>query len=75
VYNFLPVIYTLMLKVLTCIEKSSFFKAFSRMFTGDRYCVKTLDSLFLCCKLCIKRIPIDAVGPPHYVLINAGTRS
>ena len=62
-----------MFKVLTCIEKASFAKAFSRMFTGDRHCVKRLNSLFLCYKPCIKRrLPIYAVVPSHCVLMYLG---
>ena len=72
----LQLINTLMLKVLTCIEKANFAEAFGLMFTGDRRCDKRVDSLFPCIEFRIKRrIPIDAVVPPHYVLINSVTRS
>jgi hypothetical protein len=78
IYNsviFLPVINTLMLKVLTCIEKAGFAEALNRMFTGEWNCVKRLHSPFPCRELKIKRLLIAAVVPSHYVLINSRTRS
>jgi hypothetical protein len=65
-----------MIKVLTCIEKSGFAEAFSRMFIGELHPVKRHHSRFPCCELQIKRRdPAFAVVPSHYVLINAGTRT
>ena len=65
-----------MLEVLTCIEKASFAKAFSQVFTGDRHFLKILNSLFLGYKPGIKRrVPIYAVVPSHGALMYSGTRS
>ena len=58
--------------MLTCIEKASLAKAFSRMFSGFTHYVNRLDSVFLCYKPYISRIPIYAVVPSHCVLINLG---
>jgi len=58
------------------VKKANFGEVYRRMFTGDRHCVKRLDSLILYIELRIKwRIPIDAVAPPQYVIINYWTRS
>jgi len=65
-----------MLKVLTGIEKASFAKVFSQMFTGDRHFLKRLNSFFLCYKPGTKwRVPIYAVMPSHGVLMYSRTHS
>jgi len=65
-----------MLNVLKSIENARSAEAFSRMFTGDRHCVKRMDLLFPWIELRIKTsIPIDTVVPGQYELKNSGNRS